>query len=66
MKKGSITIYLSLALCVMVSLIFVSMDSARYSCGRAMAALSAEEGLFSLFGEYDRLIYDNYGLLTID
>ncbi len=66
MKKGSITIYLSLALCVMVSLIFVSMDSARYSCGRAMAALSAEEGLFSLFGEYDRLIYDNYGLLMID
>ena len=31
-----------------------------------MAALAADEGLFSLFGEYDRILYDKYGLLMID
>lgn len=66
MRKGSITVYLSLVLCVIMALIFVSLDSARYSCGRAMVALAADEGLFSLFGEYDRILYDKYGLLMID
>ena len=66
MRKGSITVYLSLVLCVIMALIFASLDSARYSCGRAMVALAADEGLFSLFGEYDRILYDKYGLLMID
>ncbi len=66
MKKGSITVYLSLVLCVIVSLIFTAMDSARLSCGRAMLSLAADEGLFSLFGEYDRVLYEKYGLLFID
>ena len=66
MKKGSITVYLSLILCVMISLIFAAMDSARLSCGRAITALAAEEGMFSLFSEYDRILYEKYGLLVID
>lgn len=66
MKKGSITVYLSLVLCVMVSLIYAAIDSARYSCGRAAVSIAADEGLFSLFGEYDRILYENYGLLAID
>ncbi len=66
MKRGSITVYLSLVLCVIMALIFVSIDSARYSCGRAMVALAADEGLFSLFGKYDRILYEKYGLLMID
>ena len=66
MRKGSITIYLALILCVILSLVYAAMDSARYSCGRAMVSFAAEEGLFSLFGEYDRMIYDRYGLLLVD
>ena len=66
MKKGSITVFLALTLCVITSLIFVAIDSARYSCGRAYVSLSADEGLMSLFGEYDRIIYENYGLLMVD
>lgn len=66
MKKGSITVYLSLVLCVMVALIYTAIDSARYSCGRALLSMAADEGLFSLFGEYDRILYEKYGLLFID
>lgn len=66
MKKGIITVYLSLILCVMISLIFAAIDSVRLSCGRAVASLAAEEGMFSLFGEYDRILYEKYGLLLLD
>ena len=66
MKKGIITVYLSLVLCVMISLIFAAIDSVRLSCGRAVASLAAEEGMFSLFSEYDRMLYENYGLLLLD
>ena len=66
MKKGSVTVYLCLVLCVFVSLIYTVLDSARYSCGRALVSLAAEEGLFSLFGEYDRILYEDYGLLVLD
>ena len=66
MKRGSITVYLCLVLCVIVALIFAALNSARYSCARAMISLAAEEGLFSLFGEYDRILYKDYGLLLID
>ncbi len=65
-KKGSISIYLSLILCVMLSLIFVCMDAARLSCGRAAVGCALEESLFSEFANYDRELYEKYGLMFID
>ena len=66
MKKGSITIYLSLVLCVCLALITGCIDSVRLANGRAAVSCAADEGLFSLFGEYDRTLYKKYGLLFID
>lgn len=66
MKRGSITVYLCLVLCVITTLIYAALNSARYSCARAMISLAADEGLFSLFGQYDRILYQDYGLLLID
>lgn len=65
-KKGSITAYLCLILVVMVTLILTLIDSARYSCGRAVVSAAADEGLFSVFGGYDRILYEDYGLLLVD
>ena len=66
MKKGSITIYLCLTLCIILSLIFACLNSARYSAGRAAVSCAADEGLFSLFSNYDRELYEKYGLLFLD
>lgn len=65
-KNGSISVYLSLTLCVMLSLIFVCMDAARLSCGRAAAGCALEESLFSEFANYDKKLYEKYGLMFID
>lgn len=64
--KGSITAYLSLILMVMITLILTLIDSARLSCARAVVSAAAEEGLFSVFGDYDRILYEDYGLLFVD
>jgi hypothetical protein len=65
-ENGSITIYLCLVLCVLISLIFACMDSARVSAGRAALSCAVDEGLFSLFSNYDRELYERYGLLFMD
>ena len=64
--KGSITAYLSLILVVMITLILTLIESARLSCARAVASAAAEEGIFSVFGDYDRILYEDYGLLFVD
>lgn len=65
-KKGSISIYLCLSLCVILTLIAACMDSARLACGRGALACSMEEGMFSLFSNYDKTLYEKYGLLLLD
>lgn len=66
MRKGSITPYLALTFAVLLSLILVCLSSAGYACGRAVLSAGMDEGLFSLFSEYDRTLYEKYGLLFID
>ena len=66
MRNGSITLYLCLALSVLLSLVAVSFYSARIAAGRVVLTSSLEQSLYSLFGEYDRDLYDRYGLMFID
>ena len=65
-ENGSITVYLCLVLCVILSLVFACITSARISAGRAALSCAVEEGLFSLFSNYDKALYENYGLLFLD
>ena len=65
-KNGSITVYLSMSLCVILSLIFVCMYSARTAAARAAVSCAADQGMFSLFSNYDRTLYDKFGLLFLD
>lgn len=66
MKKGSISVYLCLAMCVIVTLLFACMESARTACGRTALSCSLEESLFSVLSNYDRTMYEKFGLLLLD
>ena len=63
---GSISVYLCLTLCVILSLIFACMDTARLSAGRAAVSCALDEGLFSLFSNFDKTLFEKYGLLMLD
>ena len=66
MRKGSITTYVSLILLVLFSLIAAGLYSARQAAGRVMLASGTEQALFSLFGQYDLDLFEQYGLLFLD
>jgi hypothetical protein len=53
-------------LLVMMSLVFAGISSARSAARRVIVAAGTEEGLFSAFAQYDRDLFDQYGLLFID
>ncbi len=65
-NRGSITIWLSLIICVILSLVFACIISVRISTARAYMSICMEESLFSEFARYDRILYDRYGLLVMD
>lgn len=65
-RKGSVTVYLCLILLVMLSLISAALYSARLSAGRAALACAEEQGLYSMFSQYDQVLFEKYGLLFLD
>lgn len=66
MRRGSITVYLSLSLLLLMSLIAAGLYSARQAAGRVALASGTEQALFSVFGQYDRDLMETYGLLFMD
>ena len=59
---GSITAYLCLVLILMLSLISGTIASVRNAHARVMTACAMEQGLYSLFAEYDRALLGQYEL----
>ena len=66
MKKGSITVFLSLVLGVILSLVLTVVDSARYSAEKARIEMVLYMGLHSIFAEYNRELLSQYDLYFID
>ncbi len=66
LKKGSVTLWLSLLLLVLLPAAAAILYSARMAACRAALASGAEQGLYSLFAQYDRDLYERFGLLFID
>lgn len=66
MKRGAITLYLCLILSILLSLVAAAVRSAEISAGRVILSSTVEQTLFSLFSEYDKELFDRYGLLFID
>ncbi len=64
--KGSVTVWLSLILLVLMSVMAAVLYSARGAACRVALASGVEQGLYSLFAQYDRDLYERFGLLLID
>lgn len=65
-KEGSMTVFFSLVTLILFSLITASIFTAKVASGRALAAGSVDQALFSLFARYDQPLYDRYQLFFVD
>ena len=59
-KKGSITVFLTLVLSLVLALVCTTIQSARMAAARTQILCGIDIGLYSLFGQYDRNILDEY------
>lgn len=64
--KGSITVFLSLSSVLFLSLIFSVIESARIQGARAQAANVTDMGNYSLFGEYEKKLLEDYEIFSVD
>lgn len=65
-QKGSVTLYLTLMLGVMFSLVFVLLEAVRNSTIRMEAEGVMDIALFSVFGEFNRQLLEQYDLFFVD
>lgn len=65
-EKGSITAYISLVLVIILALFLQSMSAVRFFHAREMTACAMQQGLYSLWAQYDRTLLKEYELLFID
>lgn len=66
MRKGSITIFLTLLLSLLLSLVCTSIESVRMAAARTQILNSMDIGLYSLFGQYDRDLLQDYDLFFLN
>lgn len=66
MKKGSLTVYLSLSLSLILSFILTLIEGARISVIRMEAECVADIGMNSVLAEFHRELLEQYDLLFVD
>ena len=65
-KKASITVFLILLLLLSASFFFALLETARIRGLGTKADIVSDAALESVFAEYQKEIYENYGLLMLD
>lgn len=65
-KKGEITVFLTLMLSVLSAFIVTLARSVRIYMCRCEAAFAADNAVKSCFAEYNRELFDRFGILAID
>ncbi len=66
MRKGYITVFLSLSLTLILSLVFTLIEGARISAIRMKFECVADIGMNSVLAEYHRELLEQYDLLFVD
>ncbi len=66
MKKGEITVFLSLMMTVMVGVLFQVIEAARTNGVRFMTECAADMALQSVLAEYNREMLNQYDLFFVD
>ena len=65
-QKGYITLYLALTLSVMLTLIFILLEAVRNETMRMETEGVMDISLYSVFGEYNRQLLEQYDLFFLD
>ncbi len=65
-QSGYITVYLTLTFAIILSLLLTLVEGAAMGAARLQAELVADLGMDSIFAEYHRELFSQYGLLFID
>ncbi len=66
MRTGSITVFMSLLLMLIASLLFTLLEGSRYMMLGMMAVLNSQSVTESMFAEYQAPAYHNYHLFIMD
>ena len=64
--KGSMTIFMTLMLCVMISMISTGLWSVQTAAARTQILNGVDIGLYSLFAQYDRTLLSEYDIFALD
>ncbi len=65
-QSGYITVYLTLTFAIILSLLLALVEGAAMGAARLQAELVADLGMDSIFAEYHRELFSQYGLLFMD
>ncbi len=65
-RRGYMTVYLSLTLMVLLSLILTLVEGARISATRMKAVCVADIGINSVLSEFNKALFEQYDLLFVD
>ncbi len=65
-QKGSVSVYLILTLSVLLSLFVTVIEGARQNAMQMQFECAFNLGIYSVFGEYNRELFDRYHVLFID
>ncbi|MBE5948426.1 MAG: hypothetical protein E7261_05275 [Lachnospiraceae bacterium] len=66
MIKGSITVFFSLVFVTIVSVLGATLESARWAGARLYLRQAADIGIRSVFADYYRPLFEDYGVLFLD
>ena len=66
MRRGGITVFLSLTLLIVLALFAATLRSVRLSAARFSAANSLDQAVFSLFSNYDKDLLAEYDVFFLD
>ena len=66
MKKGYVTVYFTVALAICMSLLMVMFRGVRENALRMRIKETADISVVSSFGEYQKTLWEKYGLIFVD
>lgn len=66
MKKGEITVFLSLVFVILMAFITGILEASVVQTAKNLSRLEADRAIFSVFGEYHRQLLEEYGVFAMD
>lgn len=65
-QKGSITVFLSLLLVLLISVVTASLESAHLAAVKSQISVGSEAAMYNLFARFEKSLYEDYELLFIN